>query len=56
MFLAGVIPGPKEPPLTLKQYLSLLVDECIGNYLFAAFSDPFMGFPGGRFTSLFPVS
>ena len=27
MFLAGVIPGPKEPQLTLKYYLSPLVDE-----------------------------
>ena len=27
MFLAGVIPGPKEPPLTLKSYLSPLMDE-----------------------------
>ena len=34
MFLAGVIPGPKEPPLTLKQYLSPLVDE------FLVFWDP----------------
>lgn len=29
MFLAGVIPGPKEPPLTLKQYLTPLVDELL---------------------------
>ncbi len=34
MFLAGVIPGPKEPPLTLKQYLTPLVDE------FLEFWDP----------------
>ena len=34
MFLAGVIPGPKEPNLTLKQYLSPLVDE------FLEFWDP----------------
>ena len=34
MFLAGVIPGPKEPSLTLKQYLSPLVDE------FLVFWDP----------------
>jgi hypothetical protein len=27
MFLAGVIPGPKEPYLTLHQYLSPIVDE-----------------------------
>ena len=38
MFLAGVIPGPKEPPLTLKQYLSPLVDE------FLAFWDPSIHF------------
>jgi len=29
MFLAGVIPGPKEPPPTLKHYLSPLVDELL---------------------------
>lgn len=34
MFLAGVIPGPKEPRLTLKHYLSPLVDE------FLTFWDP----------------
>jgi len=34
MFLAGVIPGLKEPPLTLKHYLSPLVDE------FLTFWDP----------------
>ena len=34
MFLAGVIPGPKEPHLTLRHYLSPLVDE------FLEFWDP----------------
>ena len=30
MFLAGVIPGPKEPPLTaLNHYLKPLVDDLI---------------------------
>lgn len=39
MFLAGVIPGPKEPHLTLCHYLSPLVDE------FLEFWDP-----GARFS------
>ena len=48
MFLAGVIPGPKEPHLTLKRYLSPIVDE------FLEFWDPGVqlsrtcNFPKGR--------
>ncbi len=48
MFLAGVIPGPKEPHLTLHQYLSPIVDE------FLELWDPGIRlsrtckFPGGR--------
>jgi hypothetical protein len=48
MFLAGVIPGPKEPHLTLHQYLSPIVDE------FLEFWDPGVqlshtcNFPEGR--------
>ncbi len=47
-FLAGVIPGPEEPPLTLKQHLTSLVDE------FLVFWDPgvrllhMCKFPEGR--------
>ena len=49
MFLAGIIPGPREPPLTaINHYLSCIVDDLIDFWSPGVFFSQTKKYPGGR--------